>query len=403
MRGSVASAIVVAGVFYVAALCAVHTNLTPVSNDMMAAVDAAITLTALGLGLMSASGGAWLLLFLLGANALWLIAIGEDFNLKGAIRDPLVLIAFTLLGMTCASFARARLIFIAISLVVLAVAFFELVAPQAYTSVFNILSFYQGRGVVADDPAQYGDSSLFVSGMRPGGRLLLPVLGQHRISSIFLEPVSMGNFGALAVAFALAIPLKHWRSALTIAVIGVSAILLADARFAVFASGLFVVARFVPVRWMNTALVAMPIAAIALLLYAAGHFGAQGDDLTSRLATSGLVLQSLDLAQIFGAESQSISTVDAGYAYAITSLGLPFCIVLWSAFVMLKTPSAHAQRYKFFLGIYACALLCVSGTSLFALKTAALAWFVMGAMAGEGFKLRAMVRLRPLEHAGAKP
>ncbi len=402
MRGTAASATVIAATLYVAALCAVHTSVTPVSNDIMAVVDAAITLVALGLALMAAGGGGWLLLFLLGTNALWLVAIADDFNLKGAVRDPLVLMAFTLLGMTCATFARARALFIVISVVVLAVAFFELMAPQSYTNIFNILSFYQGRGVVAGEPAQYGDSSLFVSGMRPGGRLLLPFLGQHRISSIFLEPVSMGNFGALAIAFALAIPMKYWRSAVAIGIIGVTTILLADARFALFASGLFVIARFVPLRWMNTALVAMPIVAIALLLYAARHFAPQGDDLTSRLATSGLVLESLGFSQIFGAEPQSVSTVDAGYAYAITSLGLPFCIIIWTAFVMLKTPTAHAQRYKFFLGVYACALLCVSGTSLFALKTAALAWFVMGAMAAEGYAIRAAFRLRPAAQLTAR-
>jgi putative polymerase len=394
MRRMAASAIVMAATLYAAALCAIHTSVTPVSNDMMAAVDAIITLTALGLALTGASAGAWLLLFLLATNALWLLTIAPEFDLKGVIRDPLVLIAFTLLGMTCATFARARLVFIAISVLVLAVALFELIAPQAYTGVFNILSFYQGRGVVAGDPAQYSDSSLFVSGMRPGGRLLLPFLGQHRISSIFLEPVSMGNFGALAVAFALAIPMKHWRSAAIIGLIGIVAIVLADARFALVASGLFLIARYVPLRWMNAALAVMPVVAMALLFYAAHAFAPQGDDLPSRLATSGLVLESLRFSQIFGAQPGSVSTIDAGYAYAITSLGLPFCIILWSGFVMLRAPTAHAQRYKFFLGVYACALLCVSGTSLFALKTAALAWFAMGAMVAEEYALRAPVRFR---------
>src|SRR5689334_14085311 len=164
MRRMAASALVIAATLYAAVLCAIHTSVTPISNDIMAAVDAAITLAALGLALAGAPGGVWLLLFLLGTNALWLIAIAPDFAVKGAIRDPLVLIVFTLMGMTCATFARARLLFMAISAMVLAVAVFELIAPQLYTSIFNVLSFYQGRGVIAGDPAQYGDSSLFVSG-----------------------------------------------------------------------------------------------------------------------------------------------------------------------------------------------------------------------------------------------
>lgn len=395
MRGRLASAIVFGATLYAAILCAIHTNITPVSNDMMAAVDAAITLAALGLALLNAPGSWMLLVFLLGTNALWLVAIGQDFDIKGAIRDPLVLIAFALLGMTCATFARARLLFLALSGLVLGVAMFELIAPQQYTSVFNVLSFYLGRGVVSGNAAQYADSSLFISGMRPDGRLLLPFLGQHRVSSIFLEPVSMGNFGALAVAFALSIPTKYWRSAVAIAVSGLISIVLADARFALVATAFFGVARFVPIRWMNTGLVFMPLLAILILFYAAHSFVAQGDDLPGRLATSGAILESLSFGQIFGAAPSSVSTVDAGYAYAITSLGLPFCVILWGAFVMLRTPTPYAQRYKFFLGIYACSLLCVSGTSLFALKTAALAWFVLGAMIAEGYAVRrAGVRMR---------
>jgi putative polymerase len=297
-----------------------------------------------------------------------------------------------MLGMTCANFARARLLFTAIAVIVLIVAVVELVSPQFYTSVFDVLSFYQGRGVVSTEAAQYADSSLFISGMRPGGRWLLPFLGQHRISSIFLEPVSMGNFGALSMAFAMAIPRKYWKTAVAVGGVGAVVIVLADARFALFAAGLFVVARFVPVRWMNAALAAMPVVGITLLLYAAHAWSPVGDDMPSRLATSGQVLESLDIGQIFGLHPQSVSTVDAGYAYALTSLGLPFCIVLWSAFVLIQAPSAHAQRYKFFLGVYACALLCVSGASLFAVKTAALAWFAMGAMLAETYPARFVVR-----------
>jgi putative polymerase len=43
--------------------------------------------------------------------------------------------------------------------------------------------------------------------MRPegfnGGRNLLPFLGNHRVSSIFLEPASAGNFGIIVFMWAL--------------------------------------------------------------------------------------------------------------------------------------------------------------------------------------------------------
>src|SRR5262249_12696318 len=65
MRGIAASLIVVAATLYVAALCAIHTNVISISNDVMAVVDGAITLAALGLALTSAASAAWLVLFLL--------------------------------------------------------------------------------------------------------------------------------------------------------------------------------------------------------------------------------------------------------------------------------------------------------------------------------------------------
>ena len=54
---------------------------------------------------------------------------------------------------------------------------------------------------------------LFISGMRYEGRTLLPFLGEHRVSSIFLEPVSVGNFGAICFAW---VTLRHWRRPLTL-------------------------------------------------------------------------------------------------------------------------------------------------------------------------------------------
>ena len=43
--------------------------------------------------------------------------------------------------------------------------------------------------------------------MRYEGRTLLPWLGEHRVSSVFLEPVSVGNFGAICFSW---IVLRNW-------------------------------------------------------------------------------------------------------------------------------------------------------------------------------------------------
>jgi putative polymerase len=86
-------------------------------------------------------------------------------------------------------------------------------------------------------------------------------------------------------------------------------------------------------------------------------------------------------AAFFGLSSYEITTVDSGYAYIFSALGLPFCVALWAAFVLMPAPNLEAQRCKMLLGVYIAALLCISGTSLFALKTAGLGFFILGALA----------------------
>src|SRR5262249_30738275 len=155
----------------------------------------------------------------------------------------------------------------------------------------------------------------FVSGAREGERMLMPFLGSHRVSSIFLEPVSMGNFGALAFAFALSLGRSHWRTAAAAAAIGFVAITLADARFASMAVLFFLLARLVPAKWRQVGLVLLPLIAIGLLIGFGLSDLRHGDDLPTRLAGSGRALLEMTPRALFGLAPSS-DTYDAGYAYA---------------------------------------------------------------------------------------
>jgi putative polymerase len=103
---------------------------------------------------------------------------------------------------------------------------------------------------------------------------------------------------------------------------------------------------------------------------------------------------------LFGMGDYAITTYDAGYAYAFSALGLPFCILLWSAFVLLPA-SGEGERYKLLLGVYIVALLCISGTSVFALKTAGLGFFALGALNALAARKRVPAPRRSLAHEGA--
>lgn len=375
-----AIALVVSATLYTAALCFLHTNGLRVSNTLVAIVDGTILLTALAYVSYGASRWLHMLLLALAANFLLITLLSGNLELK-AVRDPLVPITFAALGLRLARFDVSLKAFFLISAIVIAFAIFEFVAPAAYVSLFNVLDFYVARGVVDAETVQRLDGGFFVSGSRDDARMILPFLGEHRVSSVFLEPVSMGNFGAIAIALALSFDAQHRRTAIAVGAVGLFAIAIADARFGSIVALLFVAGRLLPAAWTRVGLPLLPLIALGVLVAFAVSGVGSGDDLPTRLAGSGRTLLEMSPASVFGLADYEVGTIDAGYAYMLSAFGLPFCVVLWVAFVLLPTPTRQAERYKLMMAIYICTLLCVSGTSLFAMKTGALAFFIAGALA----------------------
>ena len=81
--------------------------------------------------------------------------------------------------------------------IILVFALFEYFYLDAYLKVFSVTEYYVARGTLdALDPSLQWAHGLMLSGMRPPeqGRELLPFLGDHRVSSLFLEPIGLGQF-----------------------------------------------------------------------------------------------------------------------------------------------------------------------------------------------------------------
>lgn len=398
----IAIGLVVAASLYTAFLCFINTHVMTVSNSLVAVFDGAILLSALALTLHGGPRWLWMLLAALAMNFLALALLSDRLELK-AVRDPLVLVTFAALGWRYGSFARARAAFFIVAAFVLAFALFEWLAPETYIGLFNVIDFYTARGMVNAQDLQYLDSEFFVSGARNGERMLFPLLGTHRVSSIYLEPVSMGNFGALALVFALSLDRTRWRTALAAALVALVAIVLADARFASMAALIFLLARLLPAGWTRIGVTLLPLIVIGMLFAFAVSGVGEGDDLPTRLAGSGRTLLEMSPASVFGLAPYDVVTFDAGYAYAMSAFGVLMCILLWLAFVAAPTRTREAQRYKLLLAAYIVAILCVSGTSLFALKTAALGFFIFGALAAPQEARTLALRLRPAKLAQGAP
>ena len=98
-------------------------------------------------------------------------------------------------------------------LLALGAALFEWLALDTYLHYFNVIQYYVARGTETSLQTDSANglfmrgtdtaAGLFINGTRFEGRTLLPFLGSHRVSGIFLEPVSVGNFGAIAFAWVL--------------------------------------------------------------------------------------------------------------------------------------------------------------------------------------------------------
>jgi putative polymerase len=377
-----AAGLVLSATLYAMVLCWLFSRGAPISVTVYTVTDGAVVVAALALALVCAPKMTALPVLAISLNFLLIAVLAQNADLKG-VRDVLAIVAFLGLGFAAGDLAIARYTFFATSILVLGFGLFELIAPKPYADTFNVLRFYIMRGLVNPNVRDWADNSLFVSSMRGDARNLFPMFGPHRVSSIFLEPVSMGNFGAIALAWGLSLPRRNFATAATALIVGVVSIILADARFAALAAVVFVFARFIPTSWARYVLAPAPFVAVGLLLWCAGAFSHYGDNLTSRLASSGGVLAALSPAELFGFSHTVTMTLDSGYGYALSAFGLPCCVALWFAFVLTPTRSHDAERFKLLIGCYICMLLCVSGSSLFALKTGALLWYIFGTMAAQ--------------------
>lgn len=184
----------------------------------------------------------------------------------------------------------------------------------------------------------------------------------------------------------LAWSLAHWRPGAHRYVwfMAGSALLIAyaDSRFGLVVSGLLLTTRFLVPRCLLPAFSLAPwLMATLVLIYAVYFFhGTYSDSFIGRLTHTGLVLDQLSAAELLGAQSPLIFYGDMGYAYAATRFGLLFCLLGWLWLWRLPLLELAAERFRAMACLYMTLILSISGTSLFALKSAGLLWFMFGSL-----------------------
>lgn len=375
LRRQLATIAVLGGLTFNAFLCFLNTNVMGIRESHVMLFEMALIGCAY-LAALSRRIDLYLVSAFFLSYMLLLFALRGEIDLK-AVRDVLIPIGFYFMGTQVRDIRLAdRLVTISIA-IVLVFGLFEYFLTELYLDFFNVLGYFIARGSLTLEDTFGATRGLFISGLRPEPRTLLSFLGQHRVSSVFLEPVSAGNFGAIIFAWALF--RTDMRHRFVVMAAAIATVVLADARFGFYTCILMTLMlpfyRLVakPV-WM-----VLPFLLLALIAVYGLATGTDGgaNDIAGRFKVTAAILTRLDLPVVLGIATTDEFTADSGLAYTLTKFGLFGFVALWAALVFAPFKDAKAWSFHSMVLIYLLLLMIISN-SFFSIKTAALLWFVLG-------------------------
>ena len=394
-RGA-AVALIIAAISFNAVLCFLNTRGVAIGNVHVMMSEAVLISAALLAGRLHLNLTHLAVLALVVAYTVTISALryanvpADGFDLKIS-RDLVIPVVFYVLGTAIGDVKAADKVVFTATAILLAFAVFEYFFLDSFLKIFGIAEYYIARGTLeASDWALDVSQGLMVSGFRPAdqGRTLLPFLGDHRVSSLFLEPSSLGNFGTLVTIWALVRSRMEGKIFLWCALGGLSLLVLSDTRFDAYFLVLASLVLMMPPRLVTPVVFVLPFVTIAAL-YSLGATHAEpfnavpvveGREVYDRLLYSGRVLFDFDAYNWFGLEQSRGQTFDSGYGYVISNIGILGFAALWVLFMSLRGTNRFFYIFRNIAALYFTTLLCISA-SQFTIKIAALLWFLLGAVA----------------------
>ena len=298
-------------------------------------------------------------------------------------RNVAIVAVFMLLGSRIRERDLHRCFMLA-ALLVGAVLLLEMVSVERYAAWFAPGDYFaQTRGIEKEAFDQLG---LFGNSLGFDSRFAIVTLMDHRACSLFLEQVSLANFGVILVILVacdwdrLSLSSKAFFSALAVLIV-----LTTNSRLALGLTLITPVACLLTLRWNRfLTLLVMP-ATLAVAAVIGASATAYADDLPGRLEKTIKALGSLDMGAISGLEVLKAPLfADSGYAYVIYGSTILGMLALW-LFVSLAASQneQRAMRCNLLVNVYVFSSLTISGNSVFSIKTAALLWLLVGHVRGE--------------------
>jgi putative polymerase len=376
--------VLIASMCFNVVLAFVNAHVMGVPTALVIAAQAALTAAALGLALLAwkpqmEASIALLAVFGLFAVFRGLVMAQPDPKL---LSDVAIIPIFMMLGMASDDRNLGRTV-LALHTIVFAVFLLEVVVPHAYSSLLNIQEYYIKTRGNKIDQFYNTNSDLFISATRPGSRLF-SFVDWPRSSSIFLEPVSLGNYCSIIVAFACScIKRLGWTSVAYLMITTAAMLVGCDGRLGTATCVLIIIVCVIgPLLPRRTAVLYLPltIAFVFVLVIGAG-LEPGSDDFPGRLAYTVNLLRSYGVAEYLGFSNELLGkSMDAGVAYIITTQSLPGLLLIWAYVGWSGREDTPEQiRFAHALSLYLALSMMVS-FSFLSIKTGALLWFIQGAL-----------------------
>jgi putative polymerase len=257
----------------------------------------------------------------------------------------------------------------------------EALRPEAFSEIFQILKYYVNTRDFSQNSFWNSDSTLFVSATRPGERFF-GFVNLHRVSSIFLEPVSLGNYCVIIAIFLIAcwhelgVGVRLYLAGSTFALLIGCDGRLAAASIVIILLGTALVRR-VSSQW--SVLYLPVILLLSTLLVLNFNVDPTQDNFAGRVAGSMHTLSQIDFFGLVGFDLQSSElAADSGITYFLLTQSLVGVAVIWFAICLLPAGRRYSTRlYVHGIAMFVPLTLMVS-YSFFSVKVAALMWFIFG-------------------------
>lgn len=331
--------------------------------------------------ILLARGSRWTMLTIFMVVMFCISTIGRGVLIPKYLGDMLLMPAFILLGMIIDHRKMGTFFFWA-NIGVALFAVYELLFPVSFADLFKVPDYYVAtRGF--DEDAFWADNGLFLSSQRPGeGRLLLPWTGFHRASSIFLEPVALGNWCILATIciFAFWRDWTRFRRILTLIAIAIG-LIACDGRLAMACMGvLILVLPWAPrlPDWISVMTLPL-VALISLVAMPLGLEQFEGDTLLGRLRAGTQSLMGMSWADVAGFGGVTGFNYDSGISYFILTQSILVLVVTWTLFTLYPKCNIHGGYVKLGTALFISLCLPISN-SIFSVKTGALMWAIFGSI-----------------------